>query len=157
MCEVESPLIFHLDYTSGESRFTHMGRLSNLPIPLISSVLLSFQLSPCRLAFTLAKAMWCANQLSGSWQRIWIHSGVPLTSLFSYHWASRTQREQEALDPGDLSLLPGTTRTCFYRTIVLVLVQRMTSWEGGRQGLHGQMVIRSNNEYLQVSDKCILP
>lgn len=35
LCEVKSPLIFHLDYT-GESWFTHMGRLS---IPLPSSLL----------------------------------------------------------------------------------------------------------------------
>lgn len=38
-----------------------MGRLSNLSSPLLSRVLLSFQLTPCRLAFTLAKATWCAN------------------------------------------------------------------------------------------------
>ena len=30
-------------------------------------------------------------------------------------------------------------------------VQGMTSSEGDRQGLHRQMVVRSNNEYLQVS------
>lgn len=115
----------------------------------LSCVLPPFQLTSCRLAFTLAKATWRANQLSGSWQGIWIHSGVPLTSLFSYHWASRTQREQEALDPNDLSLFP--VHTCFHGTAVLALAQRMTSWEGDRQGLHRQMVVRSNNEYLQVS------
>lgn len=30
LCEVESPLIFHLDYTSGESRFTH-GKIIQSP------------------------------------------------------------------------------------------------------------------------------
>lgn len=45
-------------------------------------------------------------QLSMSWHRIQIYSGVPLTSLFNYHWASRTQREQQSLDPGDLSSSP---------------------------------------------------
>lgn len=79
-----------------------MGRLSLLS----SFVLLLFQLTPCRLAFTLAKATWCANQLSGRWQGIWMHSGVPLTSLFNYHCASRTQRERESLDPDDLSSSP---------------------------------------------------
>lgn len=44
--------------------------------------------------------------LSMSWHRIQIYSGVPLTSLFNYHWASRTQREQQSLDPGDLSSSP---------------------------------------------------
>lgn len=42
---------------------------------------------------------------------MWIHSGVPLTSLFSYRWASRTQREQEALDPDDLSRFQAHTQS----------------------------------------------
>lgn len=33
-----------------------------------------------------------------------------MTSLFSYHWANRTQREQEALDPDDLSQFPIHTK-----------------------------------------------
>lgn len=45
-------------------------------------------------------------QLSMNWHRIQIYSGVPLTSLFNYHWASRTQREQQSLDPGGLSSSP---------------------------------------------------
>lgn len=38
----------------------------------------------------------------------------------------------------------------FQATVVLAQVQRMTSSEGDRQGFHRQMVVRSNNDYLQV-------
>lgn len=44
------------------------------------------------------------SHLDGSWQGTLRHSGVPSSSLFNYHWASGTWREQEALDLNDSSL-----------------------------------------------------
>lgn len=94
-------------------KISQMRRLS----PILSSLLLSSSLHSFVLPYSSSLyadwillwpklTMCCANQLSGSWQRIWIHSGAPLTSLFNYHWASRTQREQESLDPDDKSSSP---------------------------------------------------
>lgn len=51
-----------------------------------------------------------------------------------------------------------TPRTSFQATVVLAL-HLMTSSEGDRRGLQMQMLIGSNNHYLQVpgADKCMLP
>lgn len=157
-CEVEFPLIFHLDYTSGESRLTHMGRLSNLSSPLLS-VVSSFPFS----------------SLHADWLLLWPRlRGVPTNSVgagreYEYtlgsHWQVSLVIIGQAGHRGSKRLLTlmvwvrfqPSPRTCLQATVVLALVHRMTSSEGDRQGLHRQMVVRSNNEYLQVPDKCILP
>lgn len=46
---------------------------------------------------------------------------------------------------------PPTPRISFQANVVLALVLRMTSSKGDRQSPCRQMVVRSNNEYLQVS------
>lgn len=89
------------------------------------------------------------SHLDGSWQGAWRHSGVPSSSLFNYHWASRTWREQEALDLNDSSLfsIAPTLKPAPEGSAILAEVQKKMSPEGDGQGLCGQMVVGSNKDY----------
>lgn len=108
-------------------------------------------LSPQKIGFYSGSGYMACN-LGRHWQGVGRHSGVPSNSLFNCHWASMTQREQEALDPNDSGLFSiPTPQSCSRGSVVLAVVQTKMSPEGDRQGLCGQMVVRSNNEYLNES------
>ncbi len=129
-----------------------MGRLSNLSIPPLCLV--------PSFPFSSPYADWLLP-----WPRL---RGVPTNSVgtgrecdytLRSHWQISLVFIRQAGHRGSKRLLTlmiwvcflfPTPRTCFQGTAALALVQKMTSSEGDQQGLHRQMVIRSNNEYLQV-------
>lgn len=91
-------------------------------------------------------------------------SGATLTSLFNYHWASGTHRDQDSLDPGVIcssqrlqlppeNLLPWNNFKNWEKDKLNFLKE---FWRR-RKGLYGQMVIKAGREYLWVSgpDKCL--
>lgn len=151
LCEAESLLIFHLDYTSGESSL-HTGE--DYPVSSLLSLVSSSPFSSLHVDWLLLWPRLCAAPTNSE------GAGIEYEYTLESHWQVSLVIIGQTGHRGSKRLLTLMIWVSFPSTpkwlpsnccLLMALVQRMTSPDCDRQGLNRQMVIRSNNEYLQVS------
>lgn len=151
LCEAESLLIFHLDYTSGESSL-HTGE--DYPVSSLLSLVSSSPFSSLHVDWLLLWPRLCAAPTNSE------GAGIEYEYTLESHWQVSLVIIGQTRHKGSKRLLTLMIWVSFPSTpkwlpsnccLLMALVQRMTSPDCDRQGLNRQMVIRSNNEYLQVS------